>query len=184
MARKVELLTADAQQEVLYPRSTSDMIIHGNSTVDVELGKKLNASDLPIEVGIFTPTVLADTTPLNTVSNNTFGRYYRLGNVCYVSGRVSFNNPQNLTGHLKIGGFPVAPRKDYESVNLGLYHGLNFPTNAKEIKAHLNSTFPGINIYYTTHNGGDNAWLAYGANNLSQSGGSISFSGFYSCVDY
>lgn len=42
MAKKVQLLTTDLKQEVLHPETTSDMVQHGGSTLDVELGKKFD----------------------------------------------------------------------------------------------------------------------------------------------
>lgn len=42
MAKNVQLLTADSKPEVLHPETTSDMVQHGGSTLDVELGKKFD----------------------------------------------------------------------------------------------------------------------------------------------
>lgn len=168
----------------LSPQNLRDGFVWEDTINGARHYKIHSEKNLPVEEGRFTPTVLADGVDLPTVANNTFGRYYRIGKVCYVSGRVSFTNPQGLTGHLKIGGFPLQPKKEYETLTFGLFHGLNYPAQAKEIKGHLNAIFPGINLFFINHDGGNNHWFSYPANQISQQGASIAFSGFFSCEDY
>ena len=141
-----------------------------------------NEENLLIDNGIFTPTALSNNANLMVDANNSFGKYRRIGNLCFVSGRVSFSNPQNLSGDLKIGGFPFQPQVAYEPMHLGMFHGLNYPQNAKEIKGHMNTTFMGFSVYYTTHDNASNSYVRYDTNSLSQQGSSIIFSGVFSLI--
>lgn len=74
MAKKVQLLTTDLKQEVLHPETTSDMVQHGGSTLDVELGKKLGKTEKAADSSLLNGVVAQILPIISTiVQRNTSG---------------------------------------------------------------------------------------------------------------
>lgn len=134
--------------------------------------------DFPVEIGRWTPVIQSKTTNVKFTmeKNGTFGRYYRVGRVCYVSGRATWTSKNNAptTESLKMTGFPHAPKREFETINLGLYHGLGLPTGRMELKPHLFAD--GSMVLFTTESAGN--WLEYPTQHVNNAA-SFAFSGWF-----
>lgn len=86
--KKAELLTADANQDILYPRTSSDIVIHGNSTVDVALGEKVDKTQVSQEA------IASSIVERNANANINIGK------------RIAFNDI-NAVGNAYIGGIGI-----------------------------------------------------------------------------
>ena len=138
----------------------------------------LSQHNLPIESGTFTPNIKTITSGVSfTLNEDTFGRYQRIGNKVFVNMRIAWTTKNNApTGEgVVIGGLPYAPRYSYETLTIGLYHGLGLPSSALELVTHISSGNGGIVLYYTQS---ATNWLIYTPQHINNEG-SIAISGFY-----
>ncbi len=70
---------------------------------------------LPVESGTWTPTITSDLTGPTVTYYYQFGRYLKIGNLVYVTGRCWFSITETGTGNALIGSLP------YPSSSIGTY---------------------------------------------------------------
>ena len=178
----VSLAYLSNTNKTVYGAITNGMLLRSQSQplLNVAGTEKeiLSQHNLPIESGTFTPNIKTITSGVSfTLNEDTFGRYQRIGNKVFINMRIAWTTKNNApTGEgVVIGGLPYAPKYSYETLTIGLYHGLGLPASALELVTHTSSGNGGIVLYYTQS---ASNWLVYTPQHINNEG-SIAISGFY-----
>ena len=178
----VSLAYLSSTNKTTYGAITNSMLLRSKTQPLLNINgtekEILSQHNLPIESGTFTPNIKTITSGVYfTLNEDTFGRYQRIGNKVFVNMRIAWTTKNNApTGEgVVIGGLPYAPRYSYETLTIGLYHGLGLPSSALELVTHISSGNGGIVLYYTQS---ATNWLIYTPQHINNEG-SIAISGFY-----
>jgi hypothetical protein len=82
---------------------------------------------LEIEQGTWTPTLYGGTTSGSPVYSIRQGRYMRIGNLVYLSGRIDITSKGGLAGPIRISGLPFAGNNNItQNINVSEYYYLTF----------------------------------------------------------
>lgn len=178
----VALAYMNNANSTVYGAITNPMLLRSQAQPKLNINgtekEILSQHNLPIETGTFTPNIKTITSGVSfTLNEDTFGRYQRIGNKVFVNMRIAWTTKNNAPAGegVVIGGLPYAPRYSYETLTIGLYHGLGLPSSALELVTHISSGNGGIVLYYTQS---ATNWLIYTPQHINNEG-SIVISGFY-----
>ena len=178
----VSLAYLSSTNKTTYGAITNGMLLRSNTQPLLNIAgtekEILSQHNLPIESGTFTPNIKTITSGVFfTLNEDTFGRYQRIGNKVFVNMRIAWTTKNNAPAGegVVIGGLPYAPKYSYETLTIGLYHGLGLPSSALELVTHVSSGNGGIVLYYTQS---ATNWLIYTPQHINNEA-SIAISGFY-----
>ena len=103
------------------------------------------AHGLKIEIGTWTPALSGSTVAGTFVTSILEGKYYKIGKLTYVQGRIRITSITDATGNLVIGGLPFLANSAY-ALWIERYGGITLPAGYTQAAGYTSGTniFPNM----------------------------------------